>query len=120
MFLAGIQTCPQLGGERLMFHKYFVYILTSKLNGTLYIGVTNNLERRMYEHKNNIVKGFTSKYNVHQLVYYEETNDIYAALQREKQLKKWNRKWKLALIERINPDWNDFAKDWIPAKNMRE
>src|SRR3989304_274082 len=84
------------------------------------IGVTNNLERRVYEHKNNIVKGFTSKYSVHQLVYYEETNDIYAALQREKQLKKWNRKWKLALIERINPDWNDLAKDWIPAKSMRE
>ena len=68
--------------------KYFVYILASKRNGTLYIGVTNNLERRVYEHKNNIVKGFTSKYSVHQLVYYEETNDIYAALQREKQLKK--------------------------------
>ena len=87
--------------------KYFVYILASKRNGTLYIGVTNKLERRVYEHKNNIVKGFTSKYSVHQLVYYEETNDIYAALQREKQLKKWNRKWKLALIEKINPDWND-------------
>jgi len=103
-----------------MFNKYFVYILASKRNGTLYIGVTNDLERRVYEHKNNIVKGFTSKYSVHQLVYYEETNDIYAALQREKQLKKWNRKWKLALIEKINPDWNDLAKDWIPAKNMRE
>ena len=90
-----------------MFNIYFVYILASKRNGTLYIGVTNNLERRVYEHKNNIVKGFTSKYSVHQLVYYEETNDIYAALRREKQLKKWNRKWKLALIERINPDWND-------------
>ena len=70
-----------------MFNKYFVYILASKRNGTLYIEVTNNLERRVYEHKNNIVKGFTSKYSVHQLVYYEETNDIYAALQREKQLK---------------------------------
>ena len=70
-----------------MFNKYFVYILASKQNGTLYIGVTNNLERRVYEHKNNVVKGFTSKYSVHQLVYYEETNDIYAALRREKQLK---------------------------------
>src|SRR3989339_1211793 len=67
------------------------------------------------------------KYSVHQLVYYEDTNDIYAALQREKQLKNlssckrgWNRKWKLALIEKINPDWNDLAKDWIPAKSMRE
>src|SRR3972149_8942734 len=63
-----------------MFNKYFVYILASKRNGTLYIGVTNNLERRINRHKNNIVKGFTSKYSVHQLVYYEETNDIYAAL----------------------------------------
>jgi len=90
-----------------MFNKYFVYILASKRNGTLYIGVTNNLERRVYEHKNNIVKGFTSKYRVHQLVYYEETNDIYAALQREKQLKKWNLNWKLALIEKVNPAWND-------------
>ena len=70
-----------------MFNKYFVYILASKRNGMLYIEVTNNLERRVCEHKNNIVKGFTSKYSVHQLVYYEETNDIYAALQREKQLK---------------------------------
>ncbi len=103
-----------------MSNKYFVYILTSKRNGTLYIGVTNNLERRVYEHKNNIIKGFTSKYSVNQLVYYEETNDIHAAIQREKQLKKWNRKWKLALIERINPDWNDLAKDWIPANSMRE
>ena len=88
-----------------MFNKYFVYILASKRNGTLYIGVTNNLERRVYEHKNNIVKGFTSKYSVHQLVYYEETNDIYAALQREKQLKNlsscklgWNHKWKFVLV----------------------
>ncbi|HLE86231.1 MAG TPA: GIY-YIG nuclease family protein [Candidatus Brocadiaceae bacterium] len=88
-----------------MFNKYFVYILASKRNGTLYIGVTNNLERRVYEHKNNIVKGFTSKYSVHQLVYYEETNDIYSALQREKQLKNlsscklgWNHKWKFVLV----------------------
>jgi len=88
-----------------VFNKYFLYILASKRNGTLYIGVTNNLERRVYEHKNNIVKGFTSKYSVHQLVYYEETNDIYSALQREKQLKNlsscklgWNHKWKFVLV----------------------
>jgi putative endonuclease len=97
-----------------------VYILASKRNGTLYIGVTNNLERRMYEHKNSLVGGFTKKYKVCTLVYYEETNDILAALQREKQLKKWNRKWKLALIERVNPDWDDIAKSWIPAKSIRE
>jgi putative endonuclease len=95
-------------------NNYFVYILASKRNGTLYIGLTNNLERRIYEHKNHLVKGFTEKYSVTMLVYFEQTNDINAALQREKQLKKWNRKWKLKLIEKSNPDWLDLAKDWIP------
>jgi len=95
-------------------NNYFVYILASKRNGTLYIGLTNNLERRIYEHKNHLVKGFTEKYSVTMIVYFEQTNDINAALQREKQLKKWNRKWKLKLIEKSNPDWLDLAKDWIP------
>ena len=95
-------------------NNYFVYILASKRNGTLYIGLTNNLERRIYEHKNHLVKGFTEKYSVTMLVYFEQTNDINGALQREKQLKKWNRKWKLKLIEKSNPDWLDLAKDWIP------
>ena len=90
---------------------YYVYILASKRNGTLYIGVTNNLERRMYEHKNHLVKGFTEKYNVHMLVYFEQTSNIEAALQREKQLKKWNRKWKLDLIESVNAEWKDLSKD---------
>ena len=93
---------------------YYVYILSSKRNGTLYIGVTNDLERRLYEHKNHLVKGFTKKYNVNTLVYYEQTNDIQIALQREKQLKKWNRKWKLELIEKINPEWKDLSNNWIP------
>lgn len=96
---------------------YSVYILASKRNGTLYIGVTNNLERRIYEHKNNLVKGFTQKYHVHLLVHVEETNDIREALQREKQLKKWNRSWKLDLIEKVNPYWDDLAKDWIPDQS---
>ncbi len=74
----------------------------------------------MYEHKNGIAEGFTKKYKVYALVHYEETNDIYEALQREKQLKKWNRKWELALIERENPDWDDIAKNWIPDRNTRE
>lgn len=74
----------------------------------------------MYEHKNGLAEGFTKKYKVYTLVYYEETNDIHAALQREKQLKKWNRKWKLDLIERVNPDWDDIAKNWIPDKCIRE
>ena len=103
-----------------MANTYYVYILASKRNGTLYIGVTNNLERRIYEHKNDLVRGFTKKYEVHNLVYYEGTNDIYTALQREKQLKKWNRTWKVALIERVNPDWNDIAGNWIPDKGIRE
>ncbi|MFA6094546.1 MAG: GIY-YIG nuclease family protein [Candidatus Paceibacterota bacterium] len=91
-----------------MSRSYFLYILASKRNGTLYIGVTNNLERRVFEHKNKTVEGFTKKYNVTQLVYYEETNDVNSALQREKQLKKWNRQWKLRLIEEKNPEWVDL------------
>jgi putative endonuclease len=83
-----------------MTKTYYVYILTSKQNGTLYIGVTNDLERRLYEHRNNLIEGFTNKYNVHYLVYYEDVNDIQSALQREKQLKRWTRKWKIELIEK--------------------
>lgn len=94
-----------------MTKNYYVYILASKSNGTLYIGVTNDLERRIYEHKNHLVKGFTEKYNVSMLVYFEQTNNIKSALQREKRLKKWNRKWKLDLIESNNPDWKDLSKD---------
>jgi len=95
-----------------MTKTYYVYILASKRNGTLYIGVTNNLERRLYEHRNNLIEGFTNKYNVHNLVYYEDVNDIQAALQREKQLKRWTRKWKLELIEKVNPAWRDLANDF--------
>jgi putative endonuclease len=87
---------------------YYVYILASKKNGTLYIGITNDLIRRVYEHKNNLVKGFSSKYSIHNLVYYEQTPNIEAAIQREKQLKKWQRKWKLELIEKNNPNWDDL------------
>ena len=87
---------------------YYVYILASKRNGTIYIGVTNNLERRASEHRLNLIDGFTKKYFIHHIVYYETTNDIQSALEREKQLKKWNRKWKLELIEKNNPDWNDL------------
>jgi putative endonuclease len=87
---------------------YYVYILASKRNGTLYIGVTNDLIKRIYEHKNDLVDGFTKKYRVHMLVYFEQTNDIRTALQREKRLKKWNRKWKIELIEKSNPKWLDL------------
>ena len=89
---------------------YYVYILASKQNGTLYVGVTDNLQRRIYEHKNNSVKGFTQKYNIHNLVYYEETNDINIAIEREKQIKSWSRKKKISLIGKENPTWNDLAE----------
>ncbi len=87
---------------------YYVYILASKRNGTLYIGVTNDLVRRVYEHKSDFVEGFTKKYQVHDLVYFEQTDDVEAAIAREKQLKKWNRAWKLELIEKSNGDWRDL------------
>jgi len=88
-----------------------VYI-SEQENGTLYIGVTNNLIRRVYEHKNGLVKGFTNKYEVNRLVYYEAFNDIQEAIIREKQLKKWNRQRKIRLIKEMNPDWKDLAEDW--------
>ena len=87
---------------------YYVYILTSKKNWTLYIGVTNNLLKRIYEHKNKLMLWFTANYNINKLVYFEETNAIYIALQREKNLKKWNRIWKIKLIEKFNPNWDDL------------
>ena len=89
-------------------NQYYIYILANKRNGTLYIGVTSNLVKRVYEHKNNIIEGFTKKYNIQKLVYYEITDDIESAIRREKQLKKWNRKWKINLIENSNPEWRDL------------
>ena len=91
--------------------QYYVYIMASKRNGTLYIGVTNNLIRRVYEHKNNLIKGFTSKYGVHRLVYFESTSEVESAILREKQLKKWKREWKLELIEKMNPEWKDLYEE---------
>jgi len=85
-----------------------VYILASKRNGTLYLGVTSNLVKRIWEHKNNIVEGFTKRYNVHQLVWYELHESMESAITREKQLKNWKRKWKLELIEHRNPNWLDL------------
>ncbi len=87
---------------------YYLYILASKRNGTLYVGVTNDLKRRIYEHKNNLFEGFTKKYKVHTLVYFESTSDVNTALQREKQLKTWKRKWKIQLIEQSNHEWQDL------------
>ncbi len=88
---------------------YYVYILANKRNGTLYIGVTSNLQKRMQEHKEKQIEGFTKKYSVNKLVYFEQTTDVMSALTREKQLKKWNRAWKLNLIEKENPQWKDLT-----------
>ena len=87
---------------------YWVYILASRIGGTLYIGVTNDLVRRVYEHKAKFVKSFTGKYDICRLVYYEQFEDVEAAIQREKRLKKWRRAWKIALIEKTNPNWADL------------
>jgi putative endonuclease len=91
---------------------YHVYIVASKRNGTLYTGVTNDLERRIYEHKNKLVPGFTSRYDVNLLVYFESCPSIQVAIEREKQIKGWTRKRKLALIESVNPDWKDLSEEW--------
>ena len=87
--------------------------MASKRNGTLYVGVTGNLARRVWEHKNDVIEGFTSKYKVHNLVYYDQTEDIYSALAKEKSLKKWNRQWKINLIKKFNPDWKDLYSEII-------
>ncbi len=87
---------------------YYIYIMASKRNGKIYIGVTSDLIKRVYEHKNDLTEGFTKKYQVHNLVYYDKTQDIQSAIKREKQIKRWNRKWKLELIEDKNPEWYDL------------
>jgi len=93
-----------------MSKNYYVYILASSKNGTLYIGVTSNLEKRIFAHKNKLLKGFTEEYDVCKLVYFEYTNEVYEAIFREKALKKWNRSWKVRLIESVNPEWKDLAE----------
>lgn len=91
---------------------YYVYILSNKHHTVFYTGVTNNIARRTYQHKNKVNKGFTSKYNCDQLLYYEEFSFIKDAIAREKQLKKFRREWKFELISRKNPEWIDLSKDW--------
>ena len=86
----------------------YVYILASDRNGTLYIGVTNDLVRRVFEHREEAAEGFTRRYSVKRLVHYEQFNDIRTAIQREKSLKRWSRAWKIELIEQANPEWNDL------------
>ena len=91
---------------------YAVYILTNYNQTTFYIGVTGNLQKRIWEHKNKVVEGFTKKYNVDKLVYYELTENVETALNREKQLKRWHRTWKINLIKEINPDFKDLSENW--------
>ena len=91
---------------------FFVYILSNWCDSVLYIGVTANLPKRLYEHRNGLGDGFSKRYNTHKLVYYEYTNDVYSAISREKQLKKWSRSKKNYLIETQNPEWKDLSETW--------
>ena len=93
-------------------HNYYIYIMTNWNNKVMYIGMTNNLERRLYEHKNKLVEGFTRKYNVQKLVYLEHTNDVDAAIRREKEIKKWRREKKNSLVMKSNPEWKDISDGW--------
>ena len=95
---------------------YAVYILTNYNETTFYIGVTGNLQKRIWEHKNKVVEGFTKKYNVDRLVYYELTEDVESALNREKQLKRWHRQWKINLIKEMNPEFKDLSENWQDAE----
>ncbi|HSV55334.1 MAG TPA: GIY-YIG nuclease family protein [Burkholderiaceae bacterium] len=87
---------------------YFVYLMASRKNGTLYVGVTSDLVRRVHEHKNGLAQGFTNRYAVHELVWFESTPSVEAAIHKEKQIKNWKREWKIALIEKTNPQWSDL------------
>lgn len=91
-----------------MVKSYYVYVLANWDGSVMYIGVTNNLERRIFEHKNKLIPGFSTKYNIDKLVYYEETSDVQAAIAREKQLKNWRREKKNALVASLNPEWKDL------------
>ena len=93
--------------------QYYMYILANKRNGTLYVGFTDDLIKRVFQHKNVLVDGFTKRYGVKKLVYYEHSDSKEGALLREKQIKEWHRKWKLELIEKTNPDWKDLYDDLI-------
>ena len=98
-------------------YNFYIYILTNWNNKVMYVGMTNNLERRFYEHKNKLVDGFTKKYNINKLVYYEHTNDILTALAREKEIKRWRREKKNNLVVSINPEWKDLSLEWEIVPN---
>lgn len=107
---AGAGVAAEFRDNGVLMKTYYVYIMTNKRNGTLYVGVTNNLTRRVYEHKQKLVPGFTSKYNLTLLVYYELVNDVRDAIAREKQIKGWLRIRKKALIDSLNGEWKDLAE----------
>lgn len=117
MTLIGECTLPdnhvtmQLEMTGVRMKQYYVYIMSSK-TGTLYTGITNDLQRRVYEHKHKLIAGFTSRYDVNRLVYFEMTNDVHAAIAREKQIKAWRRSKKLTLIKSMNPKWQDLSETW--------
>jgi putative endonuclease len=93
-------------------HNYYVYLLTNWDDKVIYVGMTNDLERRLCEHKNKVFRGFTSKYNVKKLVYFEHTTDVLQAIAREKEIKKWRREKKNRLVESMNPEWKDLSNEW--------
>lgn len=95
----------------MLTRSYYVYLLASRRKGTLYVGVTNDLSKRVWQHKQDLVEGFTKKYGVKSLVWFEQTESIESAIVREKQIKKWNRDWKVELIEKTNPQWRDLYEE---------
>ncbi len=104
-------TNRSLAGSIAVPGLYFVYNLASRRNGTLYVGSTNDLVRRVFEHRTKAVPGFTSRYNVTRLVHYQQLGELSAAIQRERNIKHWSRAWKIALVERENPDWRDLFEE---------
>lgn len=98
-------------GYNINMKTYYVYIMSSK-TGTLYVGMTSNIKRRVYEHKNHLLPGFTIKYNIERLLYFETIGDPVSAINREKQIKTWRREKKVALIDSVNPSWEDLSEDW--------
>jgi putative endonuclease len=113
--IAAISCHSRAGGnpKKMTDKQYYVYIICNKPNGTLYTGITSDLIKRIWQHKKGLVEGFSKKYGVKTLVYFEVLKDVEEAILREKRIKKWNRKWKINLIEKANPDWNDLYQNLV-------
>jgi putative endonuclease len=106
--------------DLIFMRQYCVYIITNKINTVFYIGVTSNLPKRIYEHRNKLTDGFTKKYNIDKLVYFEQTEDVISAIVREKQLKNWKRDWKIELIKKANPEWKDLSDTLLDSGSSPE